>query len=147
MDTGTALLVALGLVAVATVLGLIWQRRRGRTVIVHDGTVVRPADVDTAEAFGSTATLLQFSTELCASCPATRRLLGTLASEHPGVRHVDIDLTHRSDLARRFDVLQTPTILILDRDGHVRARIGGAPRTDELRRELDHLMGADHVSI
>jgi thiol-disulfide isomerase/thioredoxin len=147
MDTGTALLIAGALVAVATVVGLIWQRLRGRTVIIEHGETIRPSDVDTTEAFGTSATLLQFSTELCASCPATRRLLGTLAAEHDGIRHVDIDLTERADLARRFDILQTPTTLILDGAGHVRARIGGAPRTDELRRELDHLIGADRVSI
>lgn len=146
VDTTTALTIAAALVASATALGLLWQRLRGRAVSVPDGLVLTPADVDSTEFFGSTATLLQFSTEFCSSCPATHRLLAVIAEENDGVRHVDIDLTSRTDLARRFDILQTPTTLILDGAGRVRARIGGAPRRHELHIELDNLIGGAHVN-
>jgi thiol-disulfide isomerase/thioredoxin len=109
------------------------------------GPVVRPEDVRLDADFGKRGTLLQFSTEFCTFCPATRRLLGGLAGRIDGVVHVDVDLTQAPDLAKRFDVLQTPTTLLLDGRGVVRGRIGGPPRPRELEAELARLLGEDRV--
>ncbi|MDQ1526680.1 MAG: hypothetical protein QOG18_1293, partial [Microbacteriaceae bacterium] len=38
--------------------------------------------------------------------------------------------------------LQSPTTLILDGRGVIRARIGGAPRAAEVRAELDRIITA-----
>lgn len=128
------------LVAVATLLGLVWQRSNGRIV-----TTRRPAS-DAVELPGVTrgerATLLQFSTEVCSPCVPTCRLLHEIADTTDGVNHVDLDLTHRPDLAARFGVLQTPTTLILDRAGVIRARIGGAPRQADVRAALADILAA-----
>ena len=124
------------LLAATTVLVLVWRARQGRVARVS-GDIVTPADVATTTAFGPAATLLQFSTELCARCPGTRRLLGTVADSRPGVVHVDVDLTHRADLANRYSILQTPTTLILDGAGRVRARVGGAPNRADISSTLD----------
>jgi hypothetical protein len=43
------------------------------------------------------------------------------------------------DLAAHFGIMQTPTTLILDRHGMVRARIGGAPRQNVIAEELAKL--------
>jgi thiol-disulfide isomerase/thioredoxin len=126
----------LALLAGTTVLGLLWRARQGRVTAVS-GQIIRQADVAATTAFGPTATLLQFSTELCARCPGTRRLLGAVADSRPGVVHVDVDLTHRADLANRFSILQTPTTLILDGAGRVRARVGGAPNRAAIGAVLD----------
>jgi len=126
------------LLAATTVLGLVWRARQGR-VARGTGDIVTPADVATTTAFGPAATLLQFSTELCARCPGTRRLLGTMADSRPGVVHVDVDLTHRADLAKRYSILQTPTTLILDGAGRVRARVGGAPNRADISATLDEI--------
>jgi thiol-disulfide isomerase/thioredoxin len=126
----------LALLAGTTVLGLLWRARQGRATAVS-GQIIRQADVAATTAFGPTATLLQFSTELCARCPGTRRLLGAVADSRPGVVHVDVDLTHRADLANRFSILQTPTTLILDGAGRVRARVGGAPNRAAIGAVLD----------
>lgn len=134
--------VILGLVAVATALGLVWQRSQGRIRHTDGSTVVRLADIPGVKRFARGATLLQFSTEVCAPCRATSVVLGEVASGRTGVDHVDLDLTHRPDLASRFNILQTPTTLILDRRGVVRARIGGAPRRDALTLELDRILEA-----
>src|SRR4051794_11895309 len=97
-----AIVGALALVAAASALGIWLRRRDGRVQTTDATTRVSPADVATTQPFGEHATLLQFSTEFCARCPQTRTLLGALAEERPGVRHLDIDLTHRPDIARRF---------------------------------------------
>ena len=141
-----ALVVIGGLVVVSTALGLLHRALNGRVHRVSSrgvvkADVVRAKDLGT-EALGSKATLLQFSTEVCAPCRTTNRVLKVLASEHFTVKHIDLDLTHRPDLAARFSVLQTPTTLILDRKGVVRARIGGAPRRDALTHELERILAA-----
>ncbi|TFD88263.1 TlpA family protein disulfide reductase [Cryobacterium serini] len=141
------------LLAATTVLGLVWRARQGRVAPVS-GDVITPAEVAATVAFGPAATLLQFSTELCARCPGTRRLLGAVAAQRPGVVHVEVDLTHRPDLANRYAVLQTPTTLILDESGRVRARVGGAPTRADIGATLDAItqnttlsttLGSSHV--
>ncbi|TFD48765.1 thioredoxin [Cryobacterium frigoriphilum] len=139
MDPLLALSLVLALIVASTALGLLWRARQGRVRAAGGAEVVRATDVGSSVAFGDLATLLQFSTELCARCPGTRRLLGQAADARPGVTHVDIDLTHRADLAARYNILQTPTTLILDGSGRVRARVGGAPHRAEIARQLDAL--------
>src|ERR1700709_2562026 len=129
--------ILIGLVAFATALGLVWKNRTGRLRTVAGGRVQLP-EVPLA----GRATLLQFSTEVCAPCVPTRRVLGQIAESTDGVRHVDLDLTHRPALAERFNVLQTPTTLILDRAGVIRARIGGAPRQADVRAALADILAA-----
>ena len=122
----------IGLVAVATVLGVLWRASQGR-VSASGGTV-------SGVELGGQATLLQLSSEVCAPCRATARVLGGIVAE--GVRHIEIDIAHRPDLAAQFNVLQTPTTLILDSAGAVRARIGGAVRRDVVEAELHRVLAA-----
>lgn len=139
-----ALTLVLGLVAVATGLGLVWRRQQGRLRVVAS-ELIRPTDVASSAPFGARATLLQFSTDLCSRCPGTHRLLGAVADARPGVVHLDIDLTHRADLANRFNILQTPTTIVLDGSGRIRARINGVPNRSQLTTQLDDLVRSDHV--
>ncbi|WP_256335873.1 thioredoxin family protein [Microbacterium sp. cf332] len=134
-----AVALTVALVVLVATCGVLARRRSGRPLRVADGEVVTPAMVD-APAFGRAATLLQFSTELCTRCPGARRVLSSLADGLDGVRHVDVDLTYRPDLARRFSVMQTPTVLVLDRTGRVRQRTGGLPDRSALESELIRLL-------
>ena len=127
-------IVVLGLVAFATVLGLVWKSQQGR-VTLTSSTVELPDGVT----LGDRATLLQFSTEVCSPCKATHAVLDSLARDSDDVAHVDIDLTHRPEVAARFNILQTPTTFILDRDGVIRARIGGAVRREIVLAELNRI--------
>jgi thiol-disulfide isomerase/thioredoxin len=134
----------LGLVVVATAAGLLWRARTGRVHRKHSGELVAASEVGAA-AFGAGATLLQFSTEFCAPCRATARILAQVGGERQGVEHIEVDLADRPDLARRFGILQTPTTLVLDGGGTIRARIGGAPRPADVRSIIDDLLGSSHV--
>lgn len=138
MDAGTVALVLAGLVLAATALGLLHRRAQGRVHTVSDRRLVAIDGV----ALGGRATLLQFSTEVCAPCKATARVLDDLAARTDDVAHVDLDVTHRPELAARYRVLQTPTTFILDADGAVRARIGGAVRRDLVVAELEKVLAA-----
>jgi len=126
-----------GLIALATALGFIWKSQNGRVRAVAGESVSR---FDVSAALGERATLLQFSSEVCAPCAATHRVLGDLARASTGIEHVDVDVATRPDLASRFNILQTPTTLLLDENGVVRARIGGAARPDTVRAELDRIL-------
>ena len=131
-----------GLVALATVLGVLWRSAQGRVRRTNGHTVVRASELPGVTKLARGATLLQFSTDVCAPCRATRAVLGDVASGHADVEHVDLDLTHQPELASRYNILQTPTTFILDRRGVVRARIGGAPRRDALTDELERILAA-----
>ena len=142
MNPVAVVAILLGLVAFATALGIVWKTRTGRVRTVsakaNNGNAVDLPEVPLA----GRATLLQFSTEVCAPCVPTRRVLGQIADTTDGVSHVDLDLTHRPDIAAQFNVLQTPTTLILDRAGVIRARIGGAPRQADVRAALETILAA-----
>jgi thiol-disulfide isomerase/thioredoxin len=135
MNPVLVVVVLVGLVALASGLGVLWKSQQGR-VRVGDQRIVSIDGVS----LGERATLLQFSTEVCAPCKSTARVLGDLADRVDDVAHVDLDVTHRPELAARYHVMQTPTTLILDRDGAVRARIGGAVRRDLITAELDRVL-------
>lgn len=120
-----------------------WQQNRPRHL---DPSEIVEAERLGAEALGDRATLLQFSTEMCSRCPGVHRTLGAIAEEREGVVHLDVDLTHRPDIAKHFHVLQTPTTLILDRDGVIQTRFGGTPSRSAVELELDRVSGRDvHV--
>jgi thiol-disulfide isomerase/thioredoxin len=141
MNLVPAVVAVLVAVAIAVALGLIWRARTGRARTAFSGAGERElAEVAAAHGrLGDRATLLQFSTEFCSPCRVTARVLDDLAARRDGIAHVEVDLTDRIDLARRLNILQTPTTFVLDPDGRSRARIGGAPRLAEVVALLDSL--------
>ena len=74
---------------------------------------------------------------MCAKCPGTRVLLQGVAAEHKGVNHVEIDAAERLDMAREFDIMRTPTILVLNHEGVVVARMSGAPSVAQALEALE----------
>ena len=90
--------------------------------------------------FGEKLTLLQFSSEFCSSCQQTSVLLESIEKAHTGVLHIDVDITDKLDLAKTFNILTTPTILILNSKGGVVSRIVGAPKLATMESELDRLV-------
>lgn len=142
MNLTDAALVLAALLAATIGVGayLRWQQNRPRRQ--DPSEVVEPHRLG-AGALGERATLLQFSTEMCARCPGVHRTLTEIADDRDGVVHIDIDLTHRPDIAKHFHVLQTPTTLILDGDGVIQTRFGGTPRRDVIELELARVTAVD----
>lgn len=123
-------------IALLATFAYLWiSRREGRVTRVVDA----PGGVS-SETLGAPrgfrATFVQFSTDTCAKCPPTAVLLRRVAGSHTGVAHIEIDAVERLDLARRFDVLRTPTILVINHEGLVVARISGAPSEAQAREAL-----------
>jgi thiol-disulfide isomerase/thioredoxin len=141
----TKIAVVLGLVALASVAGWYWKARTGRIKLIKRGELVDLAKLDARKAgkkvtkFGKKATLLQFSTQVCTQCRQTAKLFSELEREHRDLLHLEVDLTDRLDLAAHFGVLQTPTTLVLGCNGRVLARVGGAPKPNEIQTELEKL--------
>jgi thiol-disulfide isomerase/thioredoxin len=127
--------VAAAVLAVTTVVGLVWRGRDGRlrTVGVAStedvaGRSDRLRQADLGAEFGERATLVLFSTAFCVPCRATRRILGEIADTVDGVAHVEIDAEAHLDLVRRLNILRTPTVLVLDGGGRIVRRASGQPR-------------------
>ncbi|MFM5904770.1 MAG: thioredoxin family protein [Micrococcales bacterium] len=133
------------LVAVSLFAGLIWKARTGRAHRVKSGEQIDLSKLEAVKhgkpvrKFGKKATALQFSTEVCSQCRQTARVFSELETKKPELLHIEVDVTNRMDLAAHFKVLQTPTTLILDSKGIVRARIGGAPKPNVIKEELAKL--------
>ena len=119
MTAMTAVAVLVGVLAVATVLGLVLRNHTGRARTVVSAAAPTAArsepnaaspsttsdGIAPAEAFGTRATLVQFSTPTCARCPGTRRQLDALAAQHDGVARLEIDVAERTEIATRYNVL------------------------------------------
>lgn len=123
--------VLLGVVLLTGVIGILVNHRAGRAREVTDGA--RLDSTDLAAPLGERATFVQFSSPACSSCRSVRRVLGELVTADPTLAHVEIDAVEQLDLARRLDVLRTPTVLLLDPRGFVVRRISG-PITPEQAR-------------
>lgn len=76
---------------------------------------------------------LYFTSRLCAAC---RETPGLVRAVDPALPLVAIAVEDRPDVVRALDVRETPTLLLVDREGRVRYARVGNPEPDELRRAL-----------
>ncbi|GGR26608.1 TlpA family protein disulfide reductase [Streptomyces netropsis] len=94
----------------------------------HEGERERLSAADIGAELGERATLVQFASAFCQPCRATRRTLAEVADMVDGVAHVEIDAEARLELVRALRITGTPTVFVLDADGHVVRRAAGQPR-------------------
>jgi thiol-disulfide isomerase/thioredoxin len=121
---GLRVLLVLAVLAAALVVGLLWRARNGRFAAATAGDRLTPLEVGAP--LGREATFVQLSSAVCAACRSTAAVLADLAAQRDGLAHVELDAADRMDLVRRFGVLRTPTVLVLDQAGSVRGRLSGA---------------------
>jgi thiol-disulfide isomerase/thioredoxin len=124
----SGLVVCVVVLALASAYGVLHRRRSGRVRVRGRDDGKRLGTAELGRELGERATLVQFSSAFCAPCRATRRVLGEVAGMVPGVAHVELDAEDHLDLVRELDILKTPTVLVLDADGHVVRRATGQPR-------------------
>ena len=145
-----------GLIAVVVVLaaasaaGFLVRQRQGRFRPGPTGQPAPAGDVlsaaDLGAPLGAQATLVQFSTEVCAYCGPTRELLTEVARDREGISFIEIDAAERMDLTRRLHVLSTPTILVLDALGGITGRASGPLRKADLLAAVGAVTGAGSAS-
>jgi thiol-disulfide isomerase/thioredoxin len=135
-------LLVLAVLALAAVAGLAWRARNGRFVPAGGAGDEVLTSADVGHPLGRRATFVQLSSETCAPCRSTAAVLGALADEHPDVAHVELPAEERLDLVRRFGVLRTPAVLVLDGGGAVRGRFSGATTRAQALDALERCPGA-----
>ena len=132
------LIACLVVLAGATAFGVAWRRRDGRLASPGPAAAGGPqlGAAELGQPLGPQATLLQFSSEFCAPCRATRQILADVASGAEGVRHVEVDAGERMDLVRLLDVRRTPTVFVLGPDGRIARRGSGLMNKAEVLQAL-----------
>lgn len=142
MSIEARLALVLGLLALGIIAGLIWRLRTGKAKSIKSGELINLAEIGAVKngipvtSFGKKVTFLQFSSEFCTACRQTARLYSELEKVHPEILHIEVDITNRVDLANKFNILQTPTTLVLDSRGRVTSRIGGAVKQQTIEDEI-----------
>ena len=140
LETRLLLLAALVLLAVAG--GIYWRATTGRAKRIDSGEQI---DLSLLQAtkngqpvtrFGKKVTFLQFSSEFCTQCVSTARTFRELEDQSDDILHIEVDITNRLDLAKKFSILQTPTTLVLDAQGRITSRIGGAAKAQTIKDEI-----------
>lgn len=141
--------------AAASAAGFFMRHRQGRFHPAASGTTTLPPSASSAGVLsaadlgaplGARATLVQFSTEVCAYCGPTRELLSQVAKERDGISFVEIDAAERMDLTRRLRVLSTPTVLVLDALGGITSRASGPLRKADLLTAVSAVADAGGTS-
>ena len=80
--------------------------------------------------------LVDFWAEWCGPCKMVAPILEEIAADQGGrLRLAKVNIDDNIDLARRFDVMSIPT-MILFKDGEPQARIVGAKGKGQLLQEL-----------
>jgi hypothetical protein len=149
--------------AAASVAGLALRRRQGRfrPVLVPARSETAPfapgaagagpappardrlSAADLGAPLGPRATLVQFSTEVCAFCGPTRELLTEVAGQRDGIAFIEVDAAARMDLTRQLHILATPTVLVLDPAGGIASRASGPVRKADLLAAVGQVLHPD----
>ena len=135
-----------GLVLVALIVGAFLVAKSGLARKVSNGEQIDLSNLRATKngkpvvKLGEKLTLLQFSSDFCSSCKQTSVLLGNIEKAQKGLLHIDLDIGERLDLAKTFNILTTPTTLILNSKGSVVSRIVGAPKLAAIESEIERLV-------
>lgn len=128
------------LVCLSVLLGLLLKRRGARVTALSGRDHVDPAEFG-APQFGRAGTVVQFSTEYCARCPGTERLLTEIVNAHDGLSFLHVDVTHNAHLVQKYRLLQTPTLLFIDGEGTQRTRVSGVVTRPTIAQQITALTG------
>jgi thioredoxin 1 len=102
----------------------------GPTVTVTDATF--DEEVGSADE----AVIVDFWAEWCGPCKMIAPVLDEIAMEQAGkVKVAKLNVDDNPDLARRFDVMSIPTLIVF-KDGEAKKRLVGAKGKGQLLEEL-----------
>jgi thioredoxin 1 len=86
--------------------------------------------------------IVDFWAEWCGPCKMIAPILDEIASENTGkLRVVKLNVDDNPDVARRFDVMSIPTLIVF-KDGVPAKRMIGAKGKGQLLQELDEFLSA-----
>ncbi|WP_158020896.1 thioredoxin family protein [Buchananella hordeovulneris] len=87
------------------------------------GDWVDPREV--GDHWGTGGSVVLLATPLCRPCQAARTRAHLALRDYPQVNLVEINVAEHFDIAARFQVRATPTVLFVRADGRVTARWDG----------------------
>ena len=98
-------------------------------------TEIAEPDFDEAVLAGDTPTIVDFWAPWCGPCRMVTPELEDLAADRHDVRVVKVNVDDAPGIARRYDIMSIPTI-ILFKDGEAVRRSVGAKRRDAIEADL-----------
>lgn len=150
----TGIIVLLGVLAAAVVVGVVLRSRSGVVRAVVPGTSPPegpsasegPQPVDpllsaVGIGAGMAPTVLHFSAQWCGPCSAVRRVVaqvvdGFAGDGRPAPRDVEVDIDENPALAKKLGVMSLPTTFLFDSAGTERFRVSGVPGAADLTAAL-----------
>ena len=88
----------------------------------------------------SVAVLVDFWAEWCGPCKLIAPVLAELAADHPEtLRVVKVNVDDSPDVARRFEIMSIPTLMVFQ-DGVPKKRLIGAKGKNQLLQELHEFL-------
>ena len=99
-------------------------------------TTLTEATFDEVINSSSGPVIVDFWAEWCGPCKMIAPILGEIADEHDGkVKIVKVNVDENPQLARDFDVMSIPTLIVF-KDGEPKRRMIGAKGKPQLLEEL-----------
>jgi thioredoxin 1 len=91
-----------------------------------------------------TAVVVDFWAEWCGPCKQIAPILGQIATENAGqITVAKLNVDEHPDIARRFDVMSIPTLLVFE-GGQQAKRLVGAKSKSKLLEELSEFLPSSH---
>jgi thioredoxin 1 len=103
-------------------------------------TTLTDATFDETIGSSGEAVVVDFWAEWCGPCKMIAPILDEIAAEHAGkVSIAKLNVDENPDIARRFDVMSIPTLIVF-KDGVAQKRLVGAKGKGQLLAELDEFL-------
>ena len=103
-------------------------------------TVLTDITFDEEIAGSAEPILVDFWAEWCGPCKMIAPILKEIASENPGkIRIAKLNVDDNPDVARRFDVMSIPTMIVF-KDGQPAKRMVGAKGKGQMLQELSEFL-------
>ena len=94
---------------------------------------------------GSSGTLVQFSTQFCSICPASKEVLKQISNQYKNLEFIEIDAEANLELTKKLAILTTPTVLILDERGEEVARFSGKPNKIKILKFINEYLFSNEL--
>ena len=83
---------------------------------------------DEAISSSDTPILVDFWAEWCGPCKMIAPILEEIASEHEGIKIAKVNVDESPDLARRYEIMSIPALIVFENGAPAKKLIGAKPK-------------------